>query len=119
MTKFSSVEEYLDAQPEATRAAVGQVIERVHGVVPGAREVISYDMPTFEVEGRRFLHVAGWKNHLSLYPRPSSDPALIVDMEPYTSGEGTLKFPLSEPLPLALVERVAVALASEVTATRE
>jgi uncharacterized protein YdhG (YjbR/CyaY superfamily) len=113
MTKYRSVEEYLDDLPEATRRAVEEVIARVHGVVPGTEEEISYDMPTFQVEGHRFMHVAGWKNHLSVYPAPSSDPVLTEELEPYAGGQGTLRFSLSEPLPYGLLERVAVTLAAE------
>jgi uncharacterized protein YdhG (YjbR/CyaY superfamily) len=74
------------------------------------RGAISYQIPTFTLDGRRFVHLAGWKAHLSLYPRPD-DPSLDAELEPYESGRGTLKFRLDRPIPWELLDRVILALA--------
>jgi uncharacterized protein YdhG (YjbR/CyaY superfamily) len=113
VTRFHTVEDYLDSLPPPTRTLLDQISERVHGVVPAAAEVISYDIPTFTVDGRRFMHVAAWKRHLSVYPAPSSDPVLTAELAPYAAGKGTLKFALDQPMPWGLLERVAVTLAAE------
>jgi uncharacterized protein YdhG (YjbR/CyaY superfamily) len=108
----TDVDTYLAGLPPATRRAVARVRATVHDAVPGLGESISYGIPTFTRNGRPVLHVAGWRDHVAVYPRPRGDPALTADLAPYASGKGTVKFALSEEIPLALVARVAKALDS-------
>ena len=72
--------------------------------------MISYNIPTLKRDGRSVVHFAGWKAHVSLYPMPDGDADLERDLAPYSSGKGTLKFPLAEPIPLELVRRVVARL---------
>ncbi len=70
MTKsnFSNVDEYIAAQPEAAQATLERVRRIIRKSVPQAEETISYNMPTFKLEGKVVFHLAGWKKHYSLYP---------------------------------------------------
>jgi uncharacterized protein YdhG (YjbR/CyaY superfamily) len=74
--------------------------------VPEGEDAISYNMPTLTLGGRRIVHYAGWKKHVSLYPAPEDDGALGRDLAPYSAGKGTLKFPLAEPMPHELIARI-------------
>jgi uncharacterized protein YdhG (YjbR/CyaY superfamily) len=80
--------------------------------LPGAEETMSYGMPTYLLAGRRVVHLAGWAKHVSAYPMPTGDPELERDAAAYLSGKGTVRFPLTEPLPVDLVRRMVRALAS-------
>ena len=71
-----------------------------------AREKITYQIPTITLDGRTLLYFAGWKHHISLYPVPPGDQAFERDLQRYRSVKSTLKFPLSEPIPYELIERV-------------
>ena len=51
------------------------------------------------------MYVAGWKQHVSLYPIPEGDPQLDADLARYVSGQGTVTLPLSAPIPWDLVDR--------------
>ena len=65
-------------------------------------------MPVFKVDGRPLLYVGGWKAHYSLYP--SSDrlvAALGEALARYERSTGTIKFPLDEPVPVALITKIA------------
>ena len=111
MPRFATVEEYLAALAPERRAVLRAVAERVTAVVPEAEPVIRYDMPTWQVGGRSLVHVAAWKEHLSLYPvPPAGDAALDADLAPYAGAKGTLKLPYAE-VDLDLVERVVRRLA--------
>lgn len=110
MTTPDDVTAYLDRLPAAPREVVDKVRGTVLQVIPEATESISYDIPTFWIDGRRIVHVAGWAKHVSLYPVPP-DEALTAELAPYLSGKGTLKFPLSAPVPYELIARVVRALA--------
>jgi uncharacterized protein YdhG (YjbR/CyaY superfamily) len=110
----ADIDEYLDTLNLPVREAVSRLRTRILELVPEARETISYQMPTFTVGGRRFVHLAGWQAHFSLYPSPD-DPALSEELAPYQSGRGTLKFRLDRPIPWEVLDRVILALAESVT----
>ncbi|HET7899587.1 MAG TPA: DUF1801 domain-containing protein [Candidatus Nanopelagicales bacterium] len=110
---MSTMDEYVDGLPEASAAAVAEIRRRVHEAVPGAEETISYGMPTFTLDGRSFVHVAGWARHVSVYPLPALDAALEQEVAPYRSGASTLKLPLAQEIPYDLVSRLVALLAAQ------
>jgi uncharacterized protein YdhG (YjbR/CyaY superfamily) len=74
---------------------------------PASIETISYRIPATTVGGATVLYFAGWKQHISLYPAPVGDDADVErQLRPFRSGQSTLKFPLAQPSPLDLIERV-------------
>ena len=116
-TEFKSVDEYIASQPEAVRGVLKRVRSIIRTAVPGAEEVISYQIPTYKVNGRAVIHFAGWKQHYSLYP--STDHVVAAfkdDLARYEVSRGTIRFPLSEPVPVKLIEAVARFRAKEVAA---
>lgn len=104
------VEAYLAGLSEPARSVVARIRGEVHAAVPGLGETISYGIPTFTRDGRSVMHVAGWKQHVSVYPEPDGDAALRAELAAYASGRGTLKFPLAGEIPYPLIVRVAQAL---------
>jgi len=117
-TDFSSVDEYIAAQPEAAQGALRQVRNAIRKAVPRAEEVISYQMPTYKQQGRRLLYFAGWKQHYALYPATGRLVAAFKDdLAPYEVGKGTIRFPFSRPVPVKLIERLAKFRASEAAAS--
>ena len=105
-TNFQSIDEYITACPEESQAYLKQIRKLINSLVPDAKEKISYQIACFELNGRNLIHFAGWKKHVSLYPVPAGSEAFKRQIEPYVDGKETLKFPLDEPLPLKLIERV-------------
>lgn len=105
-TKFASVDEYVASFPEETQKVLEEVRALIKSAVPDARENISYQIAAFEVNRKNFIHIAGWKKHISVYPIPSGTDAFNKEISKYADGKGTVKFPLDKPLPLKLIERV-------------
>ena len=112
-----TIDEYIGAFPADVQAILEEVRARLGNAVPTAVEAISYGIPVLKVDGRYLVYFAGWKHHISVYPLPEGDATLVEEMAPYVAGKGTLKFPLSEPIPYDLVERVAARLLEERTAS--
>ncbi len=112
--QFIDVDHYVSSLPPAAAVAVAELRRRIHAAVPGLGEAIRYNIPTFTQDGTSVVHIAGWKHHVSVYPTPdtSEDQALASAIEPYSSGQGTLKFSLKEPLPYDLVDDVVRSLAA-------
>ena len=109
--KFSSVEDYLDTLDTEVRRVLEEVRAAIHEAVPDGEDTITYNMPTVTIGGRKIVHYAGWKKHVSLYPMPD-DEDLAAELAPYAAGKGTLKFPVDQPVPLDLVARVAQRLSA-------
>ena len=88
----------------------------IRKALPAADEAISYRIPTYKLHGRDVLYFAGWKQHYSLYP--STDRLVAAFRErlaPYeVNNKGTIRFPLSEPVPVKLIEGIAKFRAKEV-----
>jgi uncharacterized protein YdhG (YjbR/CyaY superfamily) len=106
MPKFASVDDYLASLPAEHREVVEEIERRVMLVVPGADRVMRYDMPTWQDEGASLVHVAAWKQHVSLYPVPRErDSDLDADLAPYAGAKGTLKLQYPQ-VDYALIERV-------------
>ena len=117
-TDFKSVDEYIASQPEAVQGILGRVRSTIRKAVPGAEEVISYKIPAYKLHSGPVLYFAGWKQHYSLYPGNAHTVAAFKDaLAPYEISKGTIRFPLSEPVPVKLIERIAKFRAKEV-ATR-
>jgi len=113
-TEFKSVDEYIATHPEDVQAVLQRVRRTIRKAVPGAEEVISYQIPAYKLHGDRVLYFAGWKRHYSLYPATAGVVvAFKDDLAPYEISKGTIRFPLSQPVPVKLIERIAKFRAQE------
>ena len=113
-TDFKSVDEYIATHPEDVQAILQRVRSTIRKAVSGAEEVISYQIPTFKLHGAYVVYFAGWKQHYSLYPATDHLVAAFKDdLVPYKVDKGTIRFPLSQPVPVQLIERIAKFLAKE------
>jgi uncharacterized protein YdhG (YjbR/CyaY superfamily) len=113
---FKSVDEYIGSQPEAVQPILLRVRAAIRTAVPKAEEVISYKMPTYKLHGQPVLYFAGWKQHYSLYPVTERVVAVCNgELAKYKINKATIRFPLTEPVPVKLVERIARFRAKEVT----
>jgi uncharacterized protein YdhG (YjbR/CyaY superfamily) len=112
---ISSVDEYIAAQPEAVQRILAKVRKAIRDSVPQAEEVISYKMPTYKMHGDAMLHFAGWKQHYSLYPATGRVLAKFKEeLEPFKIHKATIRFSISEPVPVALIARIAKFRAGEI-----
>jgi uncharacterized protein YdhG (YjbR/CyaY superfamily) len=111
---FKSVDEYIASQPETVRGVLECVRSSIRKAMPTAEEVISYKIPAYRLEGGLVLWFAGWKRHYSLYPAGDRLVAAFRDeLAPYEVNKGTIRFPLSEPVPEKLIEGIAKFRAKE------
>jgi uncharacterized protein YdhG (YjbR/CyaY superfamily) len=114
---FTSVDEYVATHPEDVQAILQRVRSAIRKALPGAEEVISYQIPTYKLHGRYVVYFAGWKRHYSLYPATGRlVAALRDDLAPYEVNKGTIRFPLRQPVPVKLIGRIAKFLAKEAAA---
>jgi uncharacterized protein YdhG (YjbR/CyaY superfamily) len=111
---FTNVDEYISAQPETAHVVLRLVRSALRKALPRAEEVISYKIPAYRLHGEIVLYFAGWKQHYSLYPAGERVIAAFKDqLASYKVSKGTIRFPLSESVPVKLIERIAKFRAKE------
>ena len=114
----SSVDEYIAAQPEAVRPKLEQVRAAIRKAVPEAVEGIGYRMPGYKLKGKPMLYFAGFKEHYSLFAASGTFFAALEDeLKGYELRKGTVHFPLTEPVPVKLITRIAKLRAASIAAT--
>jgi uncharacterized protein YdhG (YjbR/CyaY superfamily) len=119
-TDFKSIDEYLAAQPKAVQGILTRVRSTIRKAVPRAEEAISYKIPAYKLHGGVVLYFAGWNEHYSLYPATGRVVATFKDeLASYKVSKGTIRFPLSEPVPVQLIGRIAKFRAKEVAERRK
>ena len=113
-TDFKSVDEYLATKPPGVRAVLERVRGTIRKAVPAAEEVISYQIPAYKLHGAAVIYFAGWAQHYSLYPATGGLAAAFKDeLARFELSKGTIRFPLSERVPVKLIERIAKFRAKE------
>jgi uncharacterized protein YdhG (YjbR/CyaY superfamily) len=103
---FRTVDEYIATFPADVQEQLQRVRRAMREAAAGTDEGISYGIPTLMLDGRYLMYFAGWKRHISVYPIPAVDAQLDREIEPYKAGKGTLRFPLTEPIPYELIGRL-------------
>ncbi|MCI0519079.1 MAG: DUF1801 domain-containing protein [Chloroflexi bacterium] len=77
----------------------------IRAAAPQAREAISYQMPTFKLEGN-LVHFAAFKHHIGFYPTPNGIESFKADLSQYKGAKGSVQFPLDQPIPYDLIRRI-------------
>ncbi len=113
-----SVDEYITAQAEAVRPKLEQVRATIRRAVPEAVEGIGYRMPGYKLHGKPMLYFASFKEHYSLFAASGTFFAALEDeLAGYDRRKGTVHFPLSKPVPVKLIRRIAKLRAALIAAT--
>jgi uncharacterized protein YdhG (YjbR/CyaY superfamily) len=105
MNSHQSIDEYIASFPVDVQKRLQEIRAAIKSVAPQATEKISYQMPTFYLNGN-LVHFAAFKNHIGFYPVPSGIEAFKKELSKYAQGKGSVQFPLDQPLPLALIKKI-------------
>lgn len=104
--RFSSIDEYIGGFPEEVRAILQSLRRCIQEEAPEAVETISYQMPTFRLNGKNLVHFAAFPKHIGFYPTPSGIEAFKSELSRYKHAKGSVQFPINEPLPFPLIRRI-------------
>ncbi|HEY4740950.1 MAG TPA: DUF1801 domain-containing protein [Candidatus Acidoferrales bacterium] len=104
-----NVDEYLARIPEHARDTLEKMRAAIRSAVPPeATETISYGIPAFK--GKVVLvWFAAFSDHYSLFPTAAVIEKFKHELKGYSTSKGTIHFPSSKPLPIALIKKMVKA----------
>ena len=102
----NTVEEYIDTFSEEIQNHLKTVRDCVKKTGPELVESISYGMPAYKYKGKPAVYFAGYKGHIGFYATPSGHEAFKKELSKYKQGKGSVQFPLTEAMPLKLIEDI-------------
>lgn len=109
---FETIDEYIHSFPAEVQSILEEIRKTIKAIVPDAEEKISYQMPTFYLNGN-LVHFAAFKNHIGFYPTPSGITEFEKELSVYKSAKGSAQFPITEPMPLDLIRKMVQYRADE------
>ncbi|HKT08745.1 MAG TPA: DUF1801 domain-containing protein [Gemmatimonadaceae bacterium] len=104
--KPTTIDEYLSRLTAAQRAVLSHLRTVIRAAAPDAEECISYDMPTYRLDGRMLLSFAAATKHCALHIGAHPLAVHARELERYDTTKGAVRFPPSQPLPDALVRKL-------------
>ncbi len=116
--QFKTIDAYIQTFPKDVQAILQKVRQTIQKAAPDAVETISYQMPTFKLNGKGLVYFAAYEKHIGFYPIPSGMKAFEKQLAPYKQGKGSVQFPIDQPIPYDLVRRIVVFRAKENLATK-
>jgi len=100
-----TITDYINAAPKEARQKLRQMRACIRKAAPGAVEGIKWGMPAFS-HRRILVMFAAFKHHIGFYPTSSAMNAFAKDLSKFTTGKGSIQFPLDKPLPLPLIRKI-------------
>jgi len=99
------IDEYIAGFPVDVQKLLEKVRTTIRKAAPKAEETISYQMPTFTLNGN-LVHFAAYRNHIGFYPAPRGIEKFKKELSAYEGGKGSARFPLDKPIPYGLIGRI-------------
>lgn len=103
--KLESVDEYINSAPVEMREKLKELRDAIKSAAPKADEKMSYGMPYYSYKGR-LVYFGYAKNHIGLYPMPPITEKYAKELSKYQTGKATIRFPLDQELPIALIKKL-------------
>jgi uncharacterized protein YdhG (YjbR/CyaY superfamily) len=105
-TSIKTVADCIATFPPATQKLMRQVRATIKKAAPKAEEGIGYGMPAYKLNGKPLVYFSGYKSHIGFYATPTGHSEFKKELSKYKQGKGSVQFPLDEPMPLKLIERI-------------
>jgi uncharacterized protein YdhG (YjbR/CyaY superfamily) len=103
--KPKSVDDYIAAFSPEVQEILQRIRSTIRNAAPTAQETISYNMPAY-TQGGVLVYFAAFKKHIGFFPPVRGDERLEKAISRYAGEKGSLRFPLDQPIPYGLIERI-------------
>ncbi len=100
--RFKTVDQYIASLSRHARSRCSEMRRAITQAAPSAREVISYNMPAYKLNGM-LVYFCAHAHHIGLYPFRSAIHKFRSQLKSYHTGPGTVRFPMDKRIPVSLV----------------
>ena len=114
----TAVERYLKSQPPEVLRHLKSVRALIRKSAPKAVESMKYGVVTYTM-GENLVHFGGFKAHVGFYPGPATLLAFKKELSTYESAKGSVKFPIDQKMPLAIIKKIVLHRVRAVTSIPE
>lgn len=113
----TTVDDYIAQYPIEVQSILSQIREVIEDSAPNAVEKISYNMPSYFLNGEGLVWFAVWKMHIGFYPRTAEMDASIEGLRGYKGTKGSVHIPLGEPVPYEIIRKIVQFRVAEILNT--
>jgi len=103
---MNKIEEYINQFPDVIQEKLNFIRKIILDNAPESEEIISYGMPGYKLNKKPLVYFAAFKNHIGFYATPSGHSEFQSELSKYKQGKGSVQFPIDEPIPYNLIERI-------------
>ena len=100
------IDEYLARVPAKPRAALERLRRTIKSAAPEAVETISYQIPTFKLNGRMLVSFAAFAEHCSFFPGAGPIDVHETELKSFATSKGTIRFTPERPLSATLIKKL-------------
>ncbi|MDR2653728.1 MAG: DUF1801 domain-containing protein, partial [Mycoplasmataceae bacterium] len=99
-------EEYIARYNPEIRIILNNLCVLIEKIAPETSKRMCLNIPTFDLNGKWFVHFAVFKNHIGFYPQPDAIIAFAKQLQTYKTSKGAIQFPLKKPIPYDLIASI-------------
>jgi uncharacterized protein YdhG (YjbR/CyaY superfamily) len=103
---MDKVDLYIKQFPSDVQEILKKIRKLVKENAPNAEELISYGIPGYRTNKKPLVYFAAYKNHIGFYATPQGHSEFKDELAHYKQGKGSVQFPLDQPMPYELMERI-------------
>lgn len=110
---MNEIDAFIAEYPQTTQEKLEEIRTLVHSLCE-CSEKISYGIPTFIYKKKNLVHMSAYVKHIGFYPGADAIEAFEEQLKQYIYGRGSIQFPLTEELPMALIKEMTLFRIKEV-----
>lgn len=103
---MDEIETYIEQFPAEVRDILRDIRKLIKENAPDVSEAMAYGMPGYKLNNKPLVYFAAYKSHIGFYATPSGHTEFEEELSKYKQGKGSVQFPLDQPIPYELMERI-------------
>lgn len=107
MSMRNEIDDYISQFSIQIQLKLEEMRAIIREVLPNAKEVISYKMPAYKMNGI-LVYFAGYSGHIGFYPTATGIAKFNPEFGTYKWSKGAVQFPIDEPLPRDLIQKMVL-----------
>lgn len=102
----NQIDQYIQQFTQNVQDILRNIRQIVKANAPEAEELMAYGMPGYKTNKKPLVYFAAYKNHIGFYATPSGHSGFQEELSNYKQGKGSVQFPLDQPMPYDLIEKM-------------